>query len=315
MQGTVAITDHGWYQFLLAQSGLDEINFWTPSAYWGFKAEPGSPFFFKLKKKYGNAICGFAHFAHFTRLPDYLAWELFDIKNGCATFMEMRARINKIRLSMNYRSEGSIEQIGCILLVQPVFFQESEFILPPSNWPPANLRNKKYDLEEGEGKRIWMECLARVSSKPSSPEQHASKQPTIHPGGHGTPTIIQPRLGQGSFRASVLDAYGRACAVTTEHSLPALEASHIKPFSENGPHDVRNGILLRADLHRLFDQGYVTITTDHRMEVSPALKSDFSNGKTYYPLHGQPIHMPDNSVLAPAKEFIEWHNENVWKAA
>jgi hypothetical protein len=47
------------------------------------------------------------------------------------------------------------------------------------------------------------------------------------------------------------DAYGRACAVTQEHSLPALEASHIQPYAKDGPHDVRNGVLLRADLHRL----------------------------------------------------------------
>ena len=48
MDGTVAITDHGWYEFLLAQGSLDEVNFWTPSAHWGFRGEVGSPFFFKL---------------------------------------------------------------------------------------------------------------------------------------------------------------------------------------------------------------------------------------------------------------------------
>jgi putative restriction endonuclease len=65
-----------------------------------------------------------------------------------------------------------------------------------------------------------------------------------------------------------MDAYGRACAVTQEHSLPALEASHIQPYAKDGPHDVRNGVLLRADLHRPFDQGYVTITPEYRLEVS-----------------------------------------------
>src|SRR5687768_5950601 len=61
MNGTVAITDHGWYQFLISQHGLDEVNFWTPSAHWGFKGEVGAPFFFKLKAQYGHAICGFAY--------------------------------------------------------------------------------------------------------------------------------------------------------------------------------------------------------------------------------------------------------------
>ena len=80
MEGTVAITDYGWYEFLLTQGTLDEVNFWTPSAHWPFRAAPGSPFFFKLKARHEHAVCGFAHFARFSRLPDWLAWVWFMIK-------------------------------------------------------------------------------------------------------------------------------------------------------------------------------------------------------------------------------------------
>jgi putative restriction endonuclease len=90
----------------------------------------------------------------------------------------------------------------------------------------------------------------------------------------------------------VTDAYGRACAITSEHSLPALEAAHIRSFAQDGPHEVANGILLRADLHRLFDKGYVTVTPDHRLEVSSRLKADYSNGRSYYPLSGQAVRLP-----------------------
>jgi hypothetical protein len=75
MNGTVGITDHGWYEFLMAQGGLDEVNLWTPSAHWAFRGDVGSPFFFKLKARHGHAICGFAYFARYTHLPDWLAWE------------------------------------------------------------------------------------------------------------------------------------------------------------------------------------------------------------------------------------------------
>ena len=54
---------------------------------------------------------------------------------------------------------------------------------------------------------------------------------------YGAPQLVSPRLGQGIFRGAVMDAYGRACAVTQEHSLPALEASHIQPYAKDGPHD------------------------------------------------------------------------------
>jgi putative restriction endonuclease len=92
---------------------------------------------------------------------------------------------------------------------------------------------------------------------------------------------VVPRLGQGTFRVVVAEAYGRSLAATGEHSLPALDAAHIRSYSDEGPHEVRNGVLLRADLHRLFDQGYVTITPDQRFEVSKRLREDYSNGPSY----------------------------------
>jgi putative restriction endonuclease len=134
-------------------------------------------------------------------------------------------------------------------------------------------------------------------------------------GRYGPPQLILPRLGQGTFRIAVTDAYGRACAVTTEHSLPVLEAAHIKPFAEQGPHTVRNGLLLRSDLHRLFDRGYVTVTPDHRFEVSPRLKQDFENGRTYYAMHGKTLQLPTRAQERPDPQLLAWHNEKKFRAA
>jgi putative restriction endonuclease len=125
--------------------------------------------------------------------------------------------------------------------------------------------------------------------------------------------MFRPRLGQGTFRITVTDAYGRACAVTREHSLPALDAAHIRSYREDGPHDPRNGILLRADFHRLFDQGYITVTPGHRLEVSNRLRQDYENGRTYYPFHGSPLVLPNDSAFHPAKEYLEWHNNELYK--
>jgi hypothetical protein len=60
---------------------------------------------------------------------------------------------------------------------------------------------------------------------------------------------------------------------------------------------VRNGVLLRSDLHRLFDLGYVTVMPDLHLEVSPRLRSDFENGRTYYPLHGTEVIVPAAAAL------------------
>jgi putative restriction endonuclease len=111
----------------------------------------------------------------------------------------------------------------------------------------------------------------------------------------------------------VTDAYSRRCAVTNERTLPALDAVHIKPYVENGPHAVRNGVLFRSDIHKLFDTGYVTIADDYHFEVSRKIREEFENGRDYYALNGRKILLPSDATYWPEKNYIHWHNENVFK--
>ena len=68
------------------------------------------------------------------------------------------------------------------------------------------------------------------------------------------PVAIRQRLGQGAFRIPVTDAYQHRCAITGEKALPALEAAHLKPVTEEGKHHIDNGLLFRSDIHRFFDK-------------------------------------------------------------
>jgi putative restriction endonuclease len=101
--------------------------------------------------------------------------------------------------------------------------------------------------------------------------------------------------------------------VTNEKTLPALDAAHIKPYYESGEHLVSNGILLRRDLHALFDQGYVTINPSMRFEVSRKIKEEYENGRDYYRLHGGVVHVPANPINRPSREYLEWHNTTVYR--
>lgn len=309
MQGTVAVTDFGWYQFLSGRNRA-EVNFWTPSDRRRFHAPDFSPFFFKLKAPY-NAVCGSGYFAQWSSLPDWLAWECFGEGNGCVSLSEMRERIAAIRKRIGYQAPKGPSNIGCILIVQPTFFHPDAWIPQPIDWPERTVSGKAYDLDAGEGQRLWEACQDRVAIETltTSSDLMVVRPPRER---YGTPRLVAPRLGQGTFRVAVMDAYGRACSATNEHSLPALEAAHIQSFAEAGPHEVRNGILLRADLHRLFDQGYVTVTPEHRLEVSSRLKEDFSNGRSYYPLHGTQIRVPLRETSRPARIHLEWHNQHVY---
>jgi putative restriction endonuclease len=72
--------------------------------------------------------------------------------------------------------------------------------------------------------------------------------------------------------------------------------------------------LLRSDLHRLFDLGYVTVMPDLHLEVSSRLRSDFENGRTYYPLHGTEVIVPASAALRPDAALLGWHAEHVHRS-
>ena len=112
----------------------------------------------------------------------------------------------------------------------------------------------------------------------------------------------------------VTDAYQRRCAMTGEKALPVLQASHIKPYAKSGPHDIQNGLLLRADLHILFDQGYLTVTENHHIEASHRMKDDFDNGQEYLNLHGHQLNtLPSRFNEQPSLEYLSWHQNNVYQ--
>jgi putative restriction endonuclease len=128
------------------------------------------------------------------------------------------------------------------------------------------------------------------------------------------PQIVLPRLGQGSFRIVVTDAYERRCALTGERTLPVLDAAHIKPYSVHRRHEISNGILMRSDLHRLFDEGYITIDPlDRRIQVSSRIRQEFENGKDYYKLHGQRVREPKQIVYRPLAENLEYHAGTIYR--
>lgn len=310
MRAPILITDHDWYQFLAAQPTLDEVNFWRPSDTRTPRLREGTPVLFKLRKQFGGRIVGFGLFARHDVLPVWLAWDAFDVRNGAASFGEMRQRIERLRRDAKASSGGPGEYpIGCLMIAQPSFLAPEAWVSPPSDWPDNAVQSASYDLEQGEGRRVWEELQERLaaSGRPGSLPTPPSRAERF-----GQPTLIRPRLGQGIFRVAVTGAYSRACAVTEEHSLPALDAAHIRPYGDGGEHEVRNGLLLRSDIHRLYDKGYVAVTPDHRFVVSDRLRGDYSNGRSYYPLRDRIIRLPDAVAERPEPSLLAWHLDNVF---
>lgn len=295
----IAVTDGDWFEMLRQQSNLSEVNFWAPSAA-NFRAlQPGELFLFKLHAP-RNVIVGGGIFAYANALPCSLAWEAFREANGARSAQEMRARIARYRRADP--ADRSDFEIGCRILTQPFFFDEHDWLPVPSSWAPNIVSFKTYNTGTAEGFALWEAVNDRLS-RPQSPDM-AEQQTRF-----GEPHLIRPRLGQGAFRVLVTDIYQRRCAVTHERTLPALEAAHIRPYSDGGAHEAQNGLLLRRDIHSLFDAGYVTVTPGLHFEVSRRIKEEFENGKHYYALHGHKIEPPSNISQRPDPVSLTWHNE------
>jgi len=308
MRGFVAPTDYGWYQFLRARPHLREVNFWRPGAGRFNALSPGEPFFFKLKSPH-NAIGGFGLFARFAELPVWRVWEVFGEENGVSGELELRERL--ARLAKNpWVREDNDRLIGCVSISEPVLFSPDEWVTVPADWSSTIVRGRGYDLTSGDGRRLWAACLERAELQAAGHDWIVEAADRER---HGKPQVVLPRLGQGSFRIAVLDAYGNACAVTTEHSLPVLEAAHIKPYGDGGEHQVRNGLPLRRDLHRLFDLGFMTVRRDHRLAVSEQLRHAWHNGRAYYELEGREIVVPDQGDQRPDPALLEWHGDVVFR--
>jgi putative restriction endonuclease len=315
VKGYVGLTDPEWYAYLSTHPRVDEVNFWQPHGSVAFRAlSPGEPFFFKLRAPL-KAIAGFGFFERYERLPAWLAWEFFGEMNGAPSIESMLDRIVRLRGSHESRSLLGDFDIGCIMVTAPVFFRQDEWIRPPVDWARSGIqKGKTYALDSGEGNRLFRECIERAGA--GDRYWNVERDPRLvaeDSSRYGDPALIRPRLGQGLFSLAVRDAYGRACAVTREHSGPVLEAAHIMPYGRGGEHRVDNGLLLRSDLHRLYDRGYVTVTPDHRFRVGESLRADFNNGRSYYGLQDQLIHVPEVASLRPDRELLAWHGESVFR--
>ena len=299
MRFWVGITDYEWYRFLASRPNLDEANFWQPTA--GRRAAallPGEPFLFKLKARHGGFIVGGGNFVTYSPYPAHLAWEAFGERNGARSFDEMLERIVRLRAGVDRRQAGIV---GCNVIGDLFFLAEDRWIPPPVGWKPNVQSGEWFDTASIPGRLLWN---AVEETRGRVPASHGVAEDR-----YGAPMLVRPRLGQGGFRLLVTDAYERRCAVTGERTLPALEAAHIRPYSLQGEHRIDNGLLLRRDLHALFDDGYITVTPEHRVRVSRRIREEFQNGRDYYALDGTSLRPPAPPNPPPSREFLEWHGD------
>jgi hypothetical protein len=100
------------------------------------------------------------------------------------------------------------------------------------------------------------------------------------------------RLGQAAFRDALMDAYGGRCAISGCSIDECLSAAHILDYSKSECQEVWNGILLRADIHLLFDRHVLRIFPGNPPVV--VLNDELQESKSYKRFHHRPLRLPKN---------------------
>lgn len=302
MRFYVGVTDNNWFNYLRSIQA-EEVNFWQPRDTRKFGSlSPGELFLFKLKAPH-NCIAGGGIFVRQAMLPLSLAWDAFGQKNGRQSYADFLDAIYSLRRTNRMQDPDPI--ISSLILTEPFFLDEANWIPDPPDFSRNIVQGKTYDTADDIGRALFETVQERL--------QGMHVRETGEPGRYGEPQIVTPRLGQGAFRVIVTENYNRQCAVTSEKTLPVLEAAHIKPYSQQGLHTADNGLLLRQDMHTLFDRGYLTINEDYQIEVSKRIREDYGNGREYYAYHGKNLrNLPVTIADRPARELLLWHNENIY---
>jgi len=108
------------------------------------------------------------------------------------------------------------------------------------------------------------------------------------------------RVGHGDFKGKILKAYNNQCCITGEIIPELLEAAHIQEYRNRNSNHVQNGLLLRVDIHRLYDNGLVFIDHNYLIHVSNLVHNPY-----YRQYHEQTIQLPSSVNDHPSVEALE----------
>ncbi|MFH8368863.1 HNH endonuclease [Streptomyces sp. NPDC018031] len=149
----------------------------------------------------------------------------------------------------------------------------------------------------------WDDFRNRVETgKNATPLDIIDTARQVIAGGH-TKATVRVRKGQPAFRATLLETFGEVCAFVGPMPAYVLEAAHLYSYAANGKHHPSGGLLLRRDVHRLFDLGQIAINpATLTLDVAPKTRAYSEYGK----LHGQPLKV---TTTTAHKKWIAKHWE------
>jgi len=312
MKAYLGITDSDWISTLRVDGpDVAQANFWNPGGTKNFRAlQHGELFLFKTHMAQGDRIVGGAVFDAFVFMRVDEAWETFGLANGVTSIGEFLTRIGKYRRGSEPLTPAT--QVGCTLLRDVRFFDPVEEQARPDDFATNIVQGRVYELDELNARHPVLKAAANLIAQgevaPDAPVPAYLQQRMF-----GDARLQVVRLGQEAFKAVIAHNYGYHCAITGDKVRPVLEAAHILPVSAGGQHRPDNGMLLRSDMHTLYDRGYLGIDDRYRLQVSSRLRAEFGNGDALYAKAGDLVGVPSRRADKPHREFLQWHMETVFK--
>lgn len=312
MRAYLGITDSDWIAKLSVDGPeVAQANFWNPGGTRRFSAlQHGELFLFKTHMANGDRVVGGGVFDAFVFMRVDEAWETFGMANGVSTIDEFLTRISKYRRSTEALTPAT--QVGCTLLRDLRFFDPIEEQTRPVDFAPNVVQGRVYDIDELAAEHPVLVAAAQLIA-PGAVTPGAPVPLDVHQRMFGDARLQVVRLGQDAFKAVIAHNYGYHCAITGDKVRPVLEAAHILPVAAGGQHRPDNGLLLRSDMHTLYDRGYIAVDDRYRLHVSPLLRAEFGNGDALYAKAGEAIGVPSRRTDKPHREYLEWHMETVFR--
>ena len=280
MSFIIAPTDPDWFGFHRQNQFNDKINFWTPTD-WKFKAlQPGEMVVFEMKGPGPAMIGGYGTFLEYKFQPIDDAWQEFGRRNGC----ESKAAL--IGALSHHKTFDPKQGIGCLALGNVIFFDNPVPVPNGIDFSRNTVKYSKYDVP------FPFAQVTPVSSDFVLVQAARKKKKTQ--------TVTQ-REGQAQFHTMVSIAYDHKCCISGEKTPELLQAAHIQDYISKESHHIQNGLLLRVDLHTLFDNGLLAIDSDYRIHISSLVQSP-----EYRKFDNMVISLPNHSSLYPSKDALKY---------
>jgi hypothetical protein len=224
--------------------------------------------------------------------------------NACLLTVNDANRVHHDRGRKDFRSDrGNVKDV---LFRNGRFRDVSYMLYSPAKhgvWDlrKADKRFEVFQVEVSANEAAW----AEASSQAASQERRAPIT-SDHDARVRVLYGIALREGQGEFKALLLAAYDNRCAVTGCAVKEILEAAHIRPFRGDYTNRTDNGLLLRADVHTLFDRGMLWVDAANRVQIDDRLAAS-----EYGSLRGQPLRLPRAVHDHPHPEHLAYHRVDV----